>query len=390
VPRGNHMADLSITSITKRFADTPVLKGVTLEVPDGEFVSLVGPSGCGKSTLLRIIAGLEAPTSGCVAIGGEDVTDIRAADRNLSMVFQSYALYPHLTVAENIAVPLRMREMSGLQRLPFLGRVMPGTRDQRLHISQAVHQAAEMLEIAMLLDRKPGQLSCGQRQRVALGRALVREPAAFLLDEPLSNLDAKLRVQTRAEIAELHRRLRATFIYVTHDQVEAMTMSDRIAVMMDGEILQCAAPEIVYEDPNDIRVAEFIGSPKINILPVERVGAELQLFGRSLDWRVPNEGPQIMQIGVRPEALRLTQTEPMLTGTVAHFENLGSEVFAQIALDQHAVRVTLRATPAERQMLGLGTQVGLRFDPAAALVFGSDGKRLRKVEASAHMISEVA
>ncbi|MDG1068920.1 MAG: ABC transporter ATP-binding protein, partial [Sulfitobacter sp.] len=222
------------------------------------------------------------------------------------------------------------------------------------------------------------------------GRALVREPAAFLLDEPLSNLDAKLRVQTRAEIAELHRRLGATFIYVTHDQVEAMTMSDRIAVMMDGEILQCAAPEIVYEDPNDIRVAEFIGSPKINILPVERVGAELQLFGRSLDWRVPNEGPQIMQIGVRPEALRLTQTEPMLTGTVAHFENLGSEVFAQIALDQHAVRVTLRATPAERQMLGLGTQVGLRFDPAAALVFGSDGKRLRKVEASAHMISEVA
>ena len=167
-------------------------------------------------------------------------------------------------------------------------------------------------------------------------------------------------------------------------------MSDRIAVMMDGEILQCAAPEIVYEDPNDIRVAEFIGSPKINILPVERVGAELQLFGRSLDWRVPNEGPQIMQIGVRPEALRLTQTEPMLTGTVAHFENLGSEVFAQIALDQHAVRVTLRATPAERQMLGLGTQVGLRFDPAAALVFGSDGKRLRKVETSAHMISEVA
>lgn len=384
------MADLSITSITKRFADTPVLKGVTLDVPDGEFVSLVGPSGCGKSTLLRIIAGLEAPTSGSVAIGGKDVTDIRAADRNLSMVFQSYALYPHLTVAENIAVPLRMRELSGLQRLPFLGRVMPGTRERRLHISQAVHQAAEMLEIAMLLDRKPGQLSGGQRQRVALGRALVRKPAAFLLDEPLSNLDAKLRVQTRAEIAELHRRLGATFIYVTHDQVEAMTMSDRIAVMMDGEILQCAAPEIVYEDPNDIRVAEFIGSPKINILPVERVGAELQLFGRSLDWRVPNEGPQIMQIGVRPEALRLAQTEPLLTGTVAHFENLGSEVFAQIALDEHAARVTLRATPAERQMLGLGAKLGLRFDATAALVFGVDGKRLRKVETSAQMISEVA
>ncbi|MEX0339825.1 MAG: ABC transporter ATP-binding protein [Arenibacterium sp.] len=384
------MAGLQIASVTKQFGETSVLKGITLDVADAEFVSLVGPSGCGKSTLLRIIAGLEAPDSGSVAIDGTDVTGMRAADRNLSMVFQSYALYPHLTVAENIAVPLRMREMSGLQRLPLIGGVLPGARDQWRKISQSVDRAAEMLEITALLHRKPGQLSGGQRQRVALGRALVREPAAFLLDEPLSNLDAKLRVQTRAEIAELHRRLNATFIYVTHDQVEAMTMSDRIAVMMGGEILQCASPEVIYEDPDDMRVAEFIGSPKINILPLEREGQELLLFGHVLDWPVSQDSPRVMQMGLRPEMLRLTKTTPLLTGKVAHVENLGSEVFAQIELDQDSMRVTLRATPAERSMLRLGNDVGLGFDPRSALVFDADGKRLRRVEATAGLTSEVA
>ncbi|MEL6737219.1 MAG: ABC transporter ATP-binding protein, partial [Pseudomonadota bacterium] len=184
------MAGLSINSITKRFGETEVLKGVTLDIADAEFVSLVGPSGCGKSTLLRIIAGLEDPTGGEIAIGGKPVTGMRAADRNLSMVFQSYALYPHLTVAENIAVPLRMRSLSSRQRLPLIGPFLPGAREKRAEIGAAVKDAAEMLEISALLDRKPGQLSGGQRQRVALGRALVRSPAAFLLDEPLSNLDA--------------------------------------------------------------------------------------------------------------------------------------------------------------------------------------------------------
>lgn len=384
------MADVAITSITKRFGDTPVLKGVTLDIADGEFVSLVGPSGCGKSTLLRIISGLEAPSGGSIAIAGTDVTGVRAADRNLSMVFQSYALYPHLTVAENIAVPLRLRQMTGAQRLPLIGGLVPGARKQHRSIANAVGKAAEMLEIGPLLDRKPGQLSGGQRQRVALGRALVRDPAAFLLDEPLSNLDAKLRVQTRAEIAELHRQLKATFIYVTHDQVEAMTMSNRIAVMMQGEILQCDAPDVVYTDPEDIRVAEFIGSPKINILPVEQYGTEMQLLGRSLPMIAPDASLSPMQLGVRPEALRLTRTDPLLTGRVAHFENLGSEVFAQIALDDHPARVTLRATPAERQMLGLGAKVGLRFDLCDALFFDPGGKRLRRIEIAATMKSEVA
>ncbi len=384
------MVGLTVTSVAKTFGETPVLKGVTLDIADGEFVSLVGPSGCGKSTLLRIIAGLETPDAGQIAIGGADVTAIRAADRNLSMVFQSYALYPHLTVGENIAVPLRMRELNTLQRLPVIGGMMPGASACRRDMSQAVQTAADMLEIRALLQRKPGQLSGGQRQRVALARALVRNPAAFLLDEPLSNLDAKLRVQTRTEIAELHRRLNATFIYVTHDQVEAMTMSDRIAVMMSGEILQCAAPDIIYQDPDDLRVAEFIGSPKINILPLERRAAGVQLFGRSLGWAMPQDAPPLMQLGLRPEALRLTTTDPMVSGRVAHVENLGSEIFAQIAVAEEPVRVTLRAAPADRQRLAIGAQVGLDFDRHAALLFDPDGTRLRQIEAHSTRTYEVA
>jgi len=384
------MAGLSITSVTKRFGDTEVLKGVTLDVGDAEFVSLVGPSGCGKSTLLRIIAGLEDVTSGDVSIGGRSVTGTRAADRDLSMVFQSYALYPHLTVGENIAVPLRMRSLSPLQRLPLLGGFMPGSREKRIEINSAVREAADMLEIGALLDRKPGQLSGGQRQRVALGRALVRDPAAFLLDEPLSNLDAKLRVQTRAEIAQLHRRLNTTFIYVTHDQVEAMTMSDRIAVMMDGEILQCAAPDIIYEDPNDIRVAEFIGSPKINILPSEIQAGTLSLFGKPIAKPSLQTQPGLFQLGLRPEALRLTAKDPILSGRVAHVENLGSELFAQIALEGEPIRVTLRASPSDRHHLKLQAQVGLTFTLEDALIFDANGKRHRRAEVFAPRSVEVA
>lgn len=384
------MAGLSINSITKRFGDTEVLKGVTLDVADAEFVSLVGPSGCGKSTLLRIIAGLEDPSGGEISIGGEAVTGMRAADRNLSMVFQSYALYPHLTVAENIAVPLRMRSLSTSQRLPVIGPFLPGSKDKRVEIATAVQDAAEMLEIGALLDRKPGQLSGGQRQRVALGRALVRSPAAFLLDEPLSNLDAKLRVQTRAEIAQLHRRLNATFIYVTHDQVEAMTMSDRIAVMMHGEILQCDAPSVIYEDPSDIHVAEFIGSPKINILPTELRDGTLSLFETPLGRMTEGSQTGIFQLGLRPEAIRLAKSHPFLTGTVAHVENLGAEVFAQVALADQATRVTFRAVPAERDQLRLGASVALSFDLADALIFDAGGQRQRYVEVTMSQTVEAA
>lgn len=386
------MAGLKIESISKSFGKTDVLRRVSLEIADGEFVSLVGPSGCGKSTLLRIIAGLEEPNSGTVHIGGQPVTGLRAADRNLSMVFQSYALYPHLSVAENIAVPLKMRRMSRLQRLPLIGRLMPGARDLAGQIGQQIDHAAGMLEIGHLLDRKPGQLSGGQRQRVALGRALVRDPAAFLLDEPLSNLDAKLRVQTRAEIAQLHRRLSATFIYVTHDQVEAMTMSDRIAVMMGGRILQCDTPEVIYEDPDTIEVAEFIGSPKINILPVSRAETgRLVFFDRDLGLHVPGRIAGAVSLGLRPEALSLVSHRPLFRGTVAHTENLGAELFVQLDIPGLENRIVMRAEPSQRADLRLGATVGIGFHAAKALVFDGSGQRVREVELCAPSAShEVA
>lgn len=385
------MAGLKIENITKRFGDTDVLKGVSLDIADGEFLSLVGPSGCGKSTLLRIIAGLEEQSSGDIHIAGRPVAGLRAADRDLSMVFQSYALYPHLSVSENIAVPLRMRRLSALQRLPVVGRFMPGARKLSAEIGQEIARAAQMLEISHLLDRKPGQLSGGQRQRVALGRALVRDPAAFLLDEPLSNLDAKLRVQTRAEIAQLHRRLEATFIYVTHDQVEAMTMSDRIAVMMGGQIQQCAAPDVIYDDPDTIEVAEFIGSPKINILPVEVAETgEISLLDRRLGLDVKGQGKGTMSLGLRPEALRLAGDGAPIKGQVVHAENLGAELYVQIEVLGLGAPLTFRARPQDRHQLSLGAPVGLDFDTHQALLFGADGKRIREVQYSQPVPAEVA
>jgi len=374
------MAGLILDNIKKSFGDTQVLKGVSLHVADGEFVSLVGPSGCGKSTLLRIIAGLEEQSSGDILLGDRSVAGVRAADRNLSMVFQSYALYPHLSVAENISVPLRMRRMSALQRLPAVGRFLGRAPDLYRDMEQDVLEAAQKLEIDHVLDRKPGQLSGGQRQRVALARAMVRDPAAFLLDEPLSNLDAKLRVQTRVEIAQLHRQLGTTFVYVTHDQVEAMTMSNRIAVMMNGRILQCAPPNVVYEDPSDIHVAEFIGSPKINILPVKvDTAGRLTLLGQTLPviTQLPL-GPA--RIGLRAEALRLAGAEALLTGVVVHSENLGPEVFAQVDVPGLSERLVLRAGTADRGQLKTGATIGIGVDWQHVLVFDDDGQRVRELD----------
>ncbi|WP_341705521.1 ABC transporter ATP-binding protein, partial [Ferrovibrio sp.] len=370
------MAQVLLRSIEKSFGETRVLKGIDLAIEDGEFVSLVGPSGCGKSTLLRIIAGLEHQDAGSVTIGSRAVDGVRASDRNLSMVFQSYALYPHLTVAENIAVPLRMRELDMWQRLPLLGRFLPGTGARLRHIGVAVDDAARMLDITHLMDRRPGQLSGGQRQRVALGRALVRRPDAFLLDEPLSNLDAKLRVHTRAEIAELHRRLGATFIYVTHDQAEAMTMSDRIAVMMDGALLQVATPDEIYNNPADIRVAGFIGSPQMNLLPVRQDHdgtVVVQTARLPLHVSTPQPG---LTLGVRPEAVRVAGHGGALQGFVRHIENLGSELFVQVGDTGAADRIVARLEPAEGRHLCVGMPVGLGFDPARTILFGEDGRRV--------------
>ena len=266
------MAEIQLKGISKSFDDNKVIKSLDLSIANGEFITVLGPSGCGKSTLLRIIAGLESQSSGDVIIDGREVNKVRASERDLAMVFQSYALYPHLSVQQNLMVPLKLRRLSRLERFPLLNWFLPKRSSKMIELNEKVLQAAETLQITHLMERKPGQLSGGQQQRVAVGRAMVREPVAFLMDEPLSNLDAALRVHMRAEISELHRKLKTTFIYVTHDQAEALTMSDRMAVMMDGEILQHDTPSEIYNNPVNLQVAEFIGSPKINVLPAESDG----------------------------------------------------------------------------------------------------------------------
>ncbi|MEJ8560568.1 ABC transporter ATP-binding protein [Yoonia sp. GPGPB17] len=369
------MAELRLEHIDKRFDATRVLNSVDLAIAPGEFLTLVGPSGCGKSTLLRILAGLEAPTAGQVVIGGQDVTQTRPSQRNLAMVFQNYALYPHLSVAENMLTPLKLRDLNAVERLPVVGPLL--SRAKRAELAGQVQTVAETLQVTQLLDRKPGQLSGGQRQRVALGRAMVRRPVAFLMDEPLSNLDAALRVHMRAELTELHRRLGTTFVYVTHDQAEALTMSTRVAVMMDGDLLQVGTPDAVYADPDCLKVASFIGSPKINVLPGEiDASGYVALLGQKIDLKAVAPGP--VQVGIRPEHLQLVGGDDALTtGTVAYRENLGSDVYLHVNIDDATYRVIVRATPAQAVGLTLGATVTIGFNAQAALLFDSDGMRVK-------------
>ncbi|MCG8355824.1 MAG: ABC transporter ATP-binding protein [Kiloniellales bacterium] len=376
--------DVVLRDITKSFGPTAVLRGVSLDIAEGEFLTLLGPSGCGKSTLLRIIAGLETQDDGAVSIGGRPVDALRPKQRDVAMVFQSYALYPHLTVAQNMALPLRMRRLSKLQRLPLLGRLMPGTKALVGAIAQDVAQTAAALEIDHLLDRKPGQLSGGQRQRVAVGRAMVRQPAVFLMDEPLSNLDAKLRVAMRAEIKELHRRLGVTFVYVTHDQAEAMTLSDRVAVMLEGELLQVARPRDIYADPEDRRVAEFVGSPKINLIDghvreagfVDAAGATLAL-DTGLD---PGSG---VMLGLRPEALLATDRAGpgVITGAVRLLEHLGSDLYAHVDVPGQDAPLIARLPAEDEAASDSGATLHLRLRLEHVLLFAPNGRRLRPAEA---------
>jgi len=302
--------------ITKRFDDVVAVNDLTLEAHDEELLVLLGPSGCGKSTVLRMIAGLEHPTDGRVSIGDRDVTEVEAKDRDIAMVFQSYALYPHMTAGKNIDFPLRARHVPAAER------------------TQLVEQAANVLGIGDLLDRKPGQLSGGQRQRVALARAIVRRPEAFLMDEPLSNLDAKLRVQTRAELVDLQRRFQATVVYVTHDQVEAMTMGHRIAILDQGVLQQVDTPQAVYERPANVFVARFIGTPPMNTLTgrvtasadgttFETPGVQVPLPVTTAA-AVAAAGVVEAVLGVRPEDLRLSATGP-IAAKVILVESLGHE-----------------------------------------------------------------
>ncbi|GAA6208378.1 ABC transporter ATP-binding protein [Cognatishimia sp. WU-CL00825] len=303
------MGQIQLNQVTKSFGDVQVIPPLDLTIEDGEFTVFVGPSGCGKSTLLRLIAGLEDITSGNIAIDGGDATDVPPAKRGLAMVFQSYALYPHMSVRKNIAFPMRM------------AKIEQGEQDRR------IEAAAKALNLTDYLERRPGQLSGGQRQRVAIGRAIVREPAAFLFDEPLSNLDAALRVGMRLEISELHERLKTTMIYVTHDQVEAMTMADKIVVLRAGFIEQVGSPLELYHRPRNVFVAGFIGSPKMNIIS----GEEAKKHG-------------VTSIGIRPEHVDVSKTEGLWKGRVGVAEHLGSDTFIHVHDTGLADMLTVRIT----------------------------------------------
>ena len=294
------MASLTLRNVRKNYGDVQVMHGVDLDIEDGEFVVFVGPSGCGKSTLLRMIAGLEEISDGTVAIGDQVVNDVAASKRGVAMVFQSYALYPHMTVYKNMAFGLKQAKTD------------PAEIDRR------VRDAAQILQITDYLDRSPRNLSGGQRQRVAIGRAIVRDPEVFLFDEPLSNLDAALRVATRLEIARLHERLKTTMIYVTHDQVEAMTLADKIVVLRDGRVEQVGSPTALYDTPDNMFVAGFIGSPKMNFFDAADLGAAQDL-------------PATQALGLRPEHMIPCDPEgAVVTGTVELLENLGEYVLAHL------------------------------------------------------------
>ncbi|MCF6368940.1 ABC transporter ATP-binding protein [Rhizobium halophilum] len=366
---------VELTGIGKGFGADDVLKNIDLSVKPGEFLSLVGMSGCGKSTLLRIIAGLERPDRGSVAIGGADVTELDPSARNLAMVFQSYALYPHMSVRQNIATPLRMRRLSLASRLPLIGALAASAEVLR-EINKSVEQAAETLHISHLLDRKPAQLSGGQRQRVALARALVRSPAAFLMDEPLSNLDAKLRAHMRNELAALHRRLGATFIYVTHDQTEAMTMSDRIALMSEGRIEQLGTPSELYEHPATLTVARFIGTPSINLVPVEVLpNGSVSLFGQALGLAAAGHNAGPATLGVRAEDVSITPEGLPLR--VQRTETHGADRFVHGHLQaDEALPVTFRLSIGAPVAVNSDDVIYVSFPPERAHLFGRDGSRL--------------
>lgn len=352
------MATLNLKDVRKSYGEVEVIKGVDIDIEDGEFVVFVGPSGCGKSTLLRMIAGLEDITSGTLEIDGTVVNSVEPKDRGIAMVFQSYAIFPHMTVRENVAFGLTINGASKEEK------------------EAKVAEAARVLQMENLLDRRPSQLSGGQRQRVAIGRAIVRDPKVFLFDEPLSNLDAALRMDMRMEIGKLHQDLGATMIYVTHDQVEAMTLADKIVVLRGGEVMQIGSPMELYHNPANLFVAGFLGAPSMNFLNVEVKGMEdghAVVGNGALDpIKVETKGRPIepgarATLGVRPQYLQPTSAEEgMLHGTVALTERLGSETVVDIALRDGT---KLIAAISEDRILEPGHEIGFTFDPQRSHLF---------------------
>ena len=350
------MSSLSLSRLTKVFDKTEVLHGIDLEIAEGEFVVLVGPSGCGKSTTLRLIAGLEEVSSGDIKIGGRVVNNLEPKERDIAMVFQNYAIYPHMSVRKNIGFGLRTSPLSKPEK------------EARLE------EVAAILDMTPLLDRKPSQLSGGQRQRVAIGRAMVRDPAVFLFDEPLSNLDAQLRTQMRLEIKKLHQRVGKTIVFVTHDQVEAMTLADRIVIMKDGHIQQVGTPAEVYHSPANRFVAQFIGAPSMNMLKAKGAESGISLFnGTTLPIRRPGLAPgQPVTVGIRPDDLS-PGAAPLLTGRITVQEPLGAEtlIYVDVAGTEIVAKASGRTPPP------VGSEVALSASPETVHVFdGASGEAI--------------
>jgi multiple sugar transport system ATP-binding protein len=349
------MASVEIQNVRKAYGNFETIKGVSVEVPDGAFVVLVGPSGCGKSTLLRMLAGLEDITSGTIRIDGRVINDVEPKNRDIAMVFQNYALYPHMTIAENMGFSLRLAKQS------------------KEEISQRVADAARILGLTDYLERYPKQLSGGQRQRVAMGRAIVRNPKVFLFDEPLSNLDAKLRVQMRAELKDIHARLKTTTVYVTHDQIEAMTMADRIVVMRDGIVEQIGAPLDLYDRPANTFVASFIGSPSMNFLS-GKIGDDGRSVLTENGMRLPSANDAgvspglAVTYGIRPEHLSVTTEGNGIPMTVTNVEPTGAETFIQGVVDGQKLSAQLR----ERLFTKVGDVLHLALQPGNSHLFDAD------------------
>lgn len=352
------MGAIRLDRVEKWFGDLQVIKGIDLEIQDGEFVIFVGPSGCGKSTLLRLISGLEETSRGAIEIDGKDVTAEPPSGRGLSIVFQSYALYPHMTVRENVGFGLKT------------------AGEPKAEIDRKVSAAADVLKLDDYLDRRPKALSGGQRQRVAIGRAIVREPSAFLFDEPLSNLDAALRVEMRFEIARLHKALGTTMIYVTHDQVEAMTLADKIVVLQGGVIEQVGSPRELYERPDNLFVAQFIGSPKMNVLPCSVSGERFDLDGHG-GGHYPQAAASAapVKLGIRPEHIKVVpEGEGHAQGTVEVAEYLGADTYLYVSIDGLDT-ILVRTDGADE--IAEGSRVGLNFDEERLHFFAADGKTIR-------------
>jgi multiple sugar transport system ATP-binding protein len=362
------VAALQLLNLKKSYNGAAcAVQEISLDIKDGEFVVFVGPSGCGKSTTLRMIAGLEEISGGELRIGNRVVNDTPPAKRGVAMVFQNYALYPHMTVAENMGFALKLSGKS------------------RTEVSAAVNKAARTLQIESLLDRKPKALSGGQRQRVAIGRCIVRQPDVFLFDEPLSNLDAALRVQMRVELAQLHRELGVTMIYVTHDQVEAMTLGERIAVFNAGLIEQCGTPRELYERPANLFVAGFIGSPSMNLIPVNvrtsEAGQPVAVLPGGTTWAIPqNRLPsgftgETLTLGLRPEHLNVTHSTHGVPGCIDLVEYLGGEQIAHIRLKDSDTRLVVKLASSAHAAL-TGAMVGVKIDPDHFHLFSTDGRAI--------------